>query len=144
MFTNFQQDDWVDWLPLVEFAYNNAIHEAMGQTPFFLNKGQHPRALPSDKLPGRDSSAEDFLERIREATKSAERSLAKAKAAMKKRWEANKRTRPDFLPGDNVLVTADHLPSKRPSRKLDQKWRGPFKVIKKVGKAAYELDLPAH
>jgi transposase InsO family protein len=39
MFTNFQQDDWVDWLPLAEFTYNNAVHEVMGQTPFFLNRG---------------------------------------------------------------------------------------------------------
>jgi transposase InsO family protein len=39
MFTNFQQDDWVDWLSLAEFTYNNAVHEATGQTPFFLNKG---------------------------------------------------------------------------------------------------------
>jgi hypothetical protein len=26
--------------------------------------------------------------------------------------------------------------------KLDQKWRGPFSVVKKVGEAAYELALP--
>jgi hypothetical protein len=42
MFTNHQQDDWADWLPLAEFAFNNAVHEATGQTPFFLNKGRHP------------------------------------------------------------------------------------------------------
>jgi transposase InsO family protein len=41
-FINYRQDDWADWLPLAEFAYNNAIHEATGQTPFFLNKGRHP------------------------------------------------------------------------------------------------------
>jgi hypothetical protein len=41
-FVNYRQDDWVDWLPLVEFAFNNAVHEATGQTPFFLNKGCHP------------------------------------------------------------------------------------------------------
>jgi hypothetical protein len=41
-FVNHQQDAWADWLPLTEFAYNNAIHKASGQTPFFLNKGRHP------------------------------------------------------------------------------------------------------
>jgi transposase InsO family protein len=34
MFTNHQQDDWVDWLPIAEFAFNNTVHEATGQTPF--------------------------------------------------------------------------------------------------------------
>jgi transposase InsO family protein len=38
-FVNHRQDKWADWLPLAEFAFNNAIHEATGQTPFFLNKG---------------------------------------------------------------------------------------------------------
>jgi hypothetical protein len=39
MFINHQQDDWVDWLPLAEFTYNNTVHEATGYTPFFPNKG---------------------------------------------------------------------------------------------------------
>jgi transposase InsO family protein len=34
MFTNFQQDDWADWLPLAEFTYDHAINESTGQTPF--------------------------------------------------------------------------------------------------------------
>jgi hypothetical protein len=129
---------------LAEFAYNNAIHEATGQTPFFLNKGRHPRTLESDPLPKVDSGAEEFLQRIKQATKSMEESLEKAKRAMKSRWEGSQKKREDFEPGDLVLITADHLPSGRPSQKLDQKWRGPFKVIKKVGEVAYKLDLPLH
>jgi hypothetical protein len=43
-----------------------------------------------------------------------------------------------------VLVSAENLPSNRPSRKLDQKWRGPFKVLRKVAACAYELELPLH
>jgi transposase InsO family protein len=61
MFTNHQQDDWVDWLPLVEFAYNNAVHEATGQTPFFLNKGRHPRPLLDSPEINQASPAGDFL-----------------------------------------------------------------------------------
>jgi hypothetical protein len=61
MFTNHQQDDWMDWLPLAEFTYNNAVHEATGQTPFFLNKGRHPWTLLNSPEPDKDSSAGDFL-----------------------------------------------------------------------------------
>jgi hypothetical protein len=75
------------------------------------------------------------------ATKVAEESLKKAKLAMKARWDKNKRTMESFAQGDLVLVMADHLPSSRPSKKLDQKWQGPFKVVKKIGEAAYELKL---
>jgi hypothetical protein len=63
---------------------------------------------------------------------------------MKKRWDLNRQMREDFRMGDLILISAEHLPSNRPSRKLDQKWRGPFKVIKKIGESAYELELPVH
>jgi hypothetical protein len=144
MFVNHQQDDWVDWLPLAEFAYNNTVHEATGQTPFFLNRGRHPRTLFSDPLSKVKTKAEEFLQNIKSATKAAEDSLRKAKDAMKLRWERNKPAAEVFLPGDQVLLTAEHLPSARPSKKLDQKWRGPFKIIRKVGEGAYEVDLPTH
>ena len=42
VFVSHRQDDWVDWLPLAEFTYNNKIHAATRRTPFKLNAGQHP------------------------------------------------------------------------------------------------------
>jgi hypothetical protein len=143
MFTNFQQDNWVNWLPLAEFTYNNAINESTGQTPFYLNKGRHPRTLPTDLTITPGTAAEEFLDNIRKAIEAAEESLRKAKESMKRRWEKNRPPPRDFREGDQVLVMAHHLPSNRPSGKLDQKWRGPFHIVKKVGEAAYELDLPA-
>ena len=37
------QDDWVDWLPLVEFTGNNTTSETTGFSPFFAEMGFHPR-----------------------------------------------------------------------------------------------------
>jgi hypothetical protein len=50
-FVNEEQDDWAEWLPPAEFAFNNAVNKSTSQTPFFLNHGRHPRRLP-DKNPG--------------------------------------------------------------------------------------------
>jgi hypothetical protein len=41
-----------------------------------------------------------------------------------------------------MLISADHLPSNRASKRLDDKWRGPLRVVRKVGEVAYELVLP--
>jgi hypothetical protein len=49
-YINYQQDNWSEWLPLAEFTYNNAVHEATHQTPFFLNKGCHPRVHPFNQI----------------------------------------------------------------------------------------------
>src|SRR5258706_9596634 len=42
VFMSHQQDDWANWLLLVEFAYNNKVHTATCQTPFELDTRQHP------------------------------------------------------------------------------------------------------
>jgi RNase H-like domain found in reverse transcriptase/Integrase zinc binding domain len=33
-YINYQQDDWLDWLPLAEFAYNNSRQATTEQSPF--------------------------------------------------------------------------------------------------------------
>ena len=43
-FISHDQDDWVDLLPLAEFAYNNSTTTATGMSPFFANYGWHPAA----------------------------------------------------------------------------------------------------
>src|SRR6266436_1820528 len=42
VFVSHRQDDWANWLPLAEFAYNNKVHAATRWTPFELDAGQHP------------------------------------------------------------------------------------------------------
>ncbi|GMG14721.1 unnamed protein product [Phytophthora fragariaefolia] len=34
---------WSSFLPMVEFALNNAVHASTGLTPFYVNYGRHPR-----------------------------------------------------------------------------------------------------
>src|SRR5258705_13802770 len=56
VFVSHRQDDWADWLPLAEFAYNNKVHTATHRTPFELDTGQHPRLGVE---PMRTSTVED-------------------------------------------------------------------------------------
>ena len=46
-----------------------------------------------------------------------------------------------YKPGDLVLLEATNIKTKQPSKKLDNKRYGPFKVIKKEGLASYCLKL---
>ena len=43
LFVDWAQDDWVDWLPLAEFAGNNTTSETTRVSPFFANYGFHLR-----------------------------------------------------------------------------------------------------
>jgi transposase InsO family protein len=42
IFCGQRQQDWVEWLPLAEFAYNNHTHPTTGTSPFYANYGYHP------------------------------------------------------------------------------------------------------
>jgi hypothetical protein len=42
-YINYRQCNWVKWLPLAEFAYNNSVHASTRVTPFFALMGHHPR-----------------------------------------------------------------------------------------------------
>src|SRR5258707_5437476 len=41
-FVSHRQDNWANWLPLAEFAYNNKVHTATRWTPFEPDTRQHP------------------------------------------------------------------------------------------------------
>ena len=42
MYIAYQQDDWVEWLLLAEFAYNNSQQSMTGESPFYLLMGHNP------------------------------------------------------------------------------------------------------
>ena len=42
-FVKYKQDNWARFLPIAEFAYNNAKYAIMKYTPFKLNYGYHSR-----------------------------------------------------------------------------------------------------
>jgi hypothetical protein len=41
LYTNHRQDDWVEWLPIAEYMYNNQVQDSTKCSPFFINYGLH-------------------------------------------------------------------------------------------------------
>ena len=58
------QDDWDEFLVLVEFTYNNSWQESVGNTPFVLNYGQHPRTPISGNNRCQVPAAQNFVEHM--------------------------------------------------------------------------------
>ena len=71
-FTNYEQGNWVELLPLAEFVYNNSMHSSTQMTPFFANFGYHPEMqfrLPREIREARvqsERTADSFANRLRE------------------------------------------------------------------------------
>ena len=84
-FINYQQDDWVDFLHMAEFAYNNSIHSSTGFTPFFANTGYHPRwmMLEYPKV-SNNPAVKDRLEQLKEVQANISDNLLHTQAKYKK------------------------------------------------------------
>jgi hypothetical protein len=143
---SYLQDDWVLWLPLAEFALNNALNESIKMTPFFANYGFHPRMgfepVVPDKTPGaRD--ADQFASRMQEIHEFLRSEICIAQARQEE--YANRKRKParKYYVDQEVWLDARNIKTLRPQKKLDWKNLGPFKITKVVSPYAYRLDLPA-
>jgi transposase InsO family protein len=145
-YVTYLQDDWVDYLFLAEFAGNNQVSDTTSLSPFFANLGYHPRYdfeldIRVDAPEEREAqTAAERLERIHEVARVEMRyaQMRQADGADRHRMPA-----PAFQPGDLVWVDGRNWRTARPSRKLENKHHGPYRVIRTIGTHAYELDIPA-
>src|SRR3954469_12552297 len=87
IYINHHQTDWVEWLSIVEFLYNDKIHLSTRQSPFFVNHGQHPRKGVNTSKFIKNNSAEDFATRMKKVHKETEKALETVAVDMKKFYD---------------------------------------------------------
>ena len=139
---SFHQDDWVKWLPIVEFALNNRYKKALKTTPFFANYGFHPHIGSLPRIDTPYPSVEDFVKNLQTIQKDTEVALKQAAEDMKRFYDRHRLPTPEYRVGQKVLLDNADLSINRPSRKLAEKRSGPFKITERIGTHAYRLALP--
>ena len=138
--------NWSNHFPLVEFAYNNNYQASIGMTPYEALYGR-PCRSPTCWLEASESSL--FGPKIVwETTEKIQLIWERLRTTQSRQKSyADRRRRPfEFQEGDYVFLKVS--PKKGVFRfgkkgKLAPRYIGPFEVIKVVGKAAYQLRLPA-
>ena len=60
---------------------------------------------------------------------------------MTKWYDTKKQEGPNFREEDMVMLDSRHIQTKRPSKKLDHKKMGPFRIEKAIGNRAIKLEL---
>ena len=139
-YISHQQNDWVEFLPLAEFAYNNTYQSSINTTPFFASNGLNPR-FDSVAHQQRSQSANELADSINKELILL-KLILKESMDKYKRFADDKRKDVEFKVGDFVWLSAEDYRTERPNKKLDSKRLGPFKVSKQFGKVAYQLNLP--
>ncbi|EJD38758.1 DNA/RNA polymerase [Auricularia subglabra TFB-10046 SS5] len=135
-------ETWAIKLPAIEFALNSAVSETTGFSPFFLNYGQHPRALKwnnNSPYPG----VIKFAQMMKIAIMQAHDLIIDARAKQTRSANKHRRIAP-FGKDDLVYLSTKNLSMpKGVSRKMAPKFIGPFRILQVlVPGATYKLDLP--
>jgi len=145
-YVDYLQDDWNDWLPLAEFASNNHASETTGMSPFFVNYGFDPSIEldTSEKTQGHpDTEAMGYAAHLKDIHEHCRAEMLRAQHRFSEQADKHRKPGHSFKPGDLVWLDARHIQTQRPSRKLDSRRLGPFKVLESIGSHAFRLDLPA-
>ena len=144
MFCNYQQDNWSELLPLAEFAYNNAPNASTGVSPFFANKGYHPNITVYPERELASQRAKDFVVNLDKLHTNLREHIASAQKRYQGPADKRRTSPPPLTIGNLVFVKADHIRTTRPSKKLAEKYLGPFEIIAQPGRQSYTLRLPEH
>ena len=143
-FVNYLQDDWSQILSYAEFAINNVPNSSTGKSPFEINYGFNPGMDYLSKVEKSEvESVDSWIDNLNLIHLGIE--IALNEAARKMTFYANKHRRDhNFKVGDLVWLSTQNLNLKRPSKKLDFRRVGPFKILEFINQVAVRLELPEH
>ena len=142
-YVNYEQNDWVQRLPVAQFAYNNSIAEATGTTPMYANYGMHPKASHEVKTGPLNNKAMLEREKMQSLHQAMKKELQFVNERMSKYYNRKRLKGPIFKRGDMVYLIRRNIRTTRPNDKLDFKKLGPFEVLEKISTSNYKLSLPA-
>src|SRR5579862_4436921 len=148
-YINHYQDDWDDWVAIIDYQQATLPHESTGQSPFLTEKGYEPRTsfdwqapvsadTPKEKLNREEAKA--MVTRLHESWQKARATMTRSQERYT--TQANRHRRPvDFGVGDKVWITTKHWKTDRPSKKLAGQMEGPYEILEQVGHS-FRLKLP--
>jgi len=133
-------------LATAEFAFNNKVHTATKSSPFQVNYGRELRMGFDIRKKGKNEKAKEFAREMKERYEKARVALVKSQEEMKRQADRSRKEAEEYRVGDKVLIsTKDFLTElmKRATKKLMEKFIGPYVVRKIVSENVVELELPA-
>jgi len=129
---------------LAEFVYNNTPSSTTGISPFYANKGYHPKMQLQVENNARITEADSFVTDLRLVHDNLKRAIEDAQRRYQIPADKRRTPAPKIEVGDCVFILARFIKSTRPTKKLSEKYLGPFEVIGRPGTHSYLIKLPNH
>ena len=146
MYVNHRQNNWSEWLATAEFAFNNKVHTATKMSPFQVNYGRKLRMDFDIRKKEKNEKAEEFVKEMKERHEEARIALVKSQEEMKRQVDRKRKEAEEYRVGNKVLISTKDFSAelmKRATKKLTEKFIGPYVVRKIMSENAVELELLA-
>ena len=146
MYVNHRQNNWSEWLAMAEFAFNNNVHTATKMSPFKANYGRELRMGFDIRKKEKNEKAEEFVREMKERHEEARATLVKSQEKIKKQVDRSRKEVEEYRVGNKVLISTKDFSMelmKRATKKLTEKFIGPYVVRKIVLENTVELELSA-
>ena len=136
---------WDDHLHLAKFSYNNSYHSSIKMPPYEALYGRKCRTpVCWGEVGQRVLGSTDIVLQTTEKIQVIRDHLVTA-SSRQKSYADKRRSNLEFQVGDYVLLKVSPWKGVirfRKRGKLGPRFIGPYKVIARVGKVAYRLELP--
>ena len=148
-YVNYFQDDWVHLLPIEEFSANANISATIKVPPFLAIRSYNPKMsfdpvdLSADFTKERiaNSTAISIANHMEEVWDFMREEITKSQAKQAVAANHYCKEPPAYKIDDMVWLSTRNIKTNKPSKKLDHKMIGPYKV-KKLVESSYQLELP--
>ena len=136
----YYHDDWIDWLYLAEFSYNNAVNESTKQTPFFINYGYHPRMDDNFMITDIETNLK-IAKNISDNFNHIKDVLIRSKELYKRAADKRRMIAPNFKEGDLVWIQSPPSFNTEEKSKLAPCKYGPYKVQEVLKNNNYKINI---
>ena len=123
-YVNDRQNDWAKWIKITQFIWNNTVSEVTTDSLFGITQSYSPH-MGIEPVETVAPVAKDFVVIFNKVVEASE----KAKLSMKVQVDKHQNPALDYKVGQQVWLSTDNLRMlNRVSKKLTEKWVGPYEV----------------
>ena len=141
------QNDWDEWLPIVQFSYNTSVHSSTGIQPFELQFGRSSRTLldlfvSESKFSDRQVPVSECLKKIKSQVsrqvKQAQGSISESMLKQKAHYDKKESFR-CYKKGDLVLLREYSCGKGLKPKLMRERWTGPWRVVCQKSDVTYRV-----
>ena len=136
-----KQNEWVSWLTLAQFSYNAKKQVSTEKSPFEVTQSYQPK-MGFEQRATKAPAAEELMKQMEETLEQTKENIEKAKTRMKRKADRYRSQALDYEIGDKVWLSTENIKLTCASKKLTERWLGPYDITKRIGDNAIELRLP--